>query len=332
MGERDFILPAVGEFMEPSFSIVVPNWNGEAFAGRCISSLLMAARATRLPFEFIVVDDASTDGAPDTISRTFPGVTLLRNDRNLGFGPTVMRGMREARAPLAILANNDLAAKEDFIARLIAPFEADAAKTLFGVSARTVNWTDGAPNHLNMTAHFRRGLVELDFEDSQEMAPTLFLQGGACCVRREAFLEMGGFAEIFRPGYWEDYDLSYQAAKRGWRLLYEPAALAFHLGKGSLMKVLGREGIHTVSARNYFYFTWLNLTDSRMMLEHFLYLPLHIASELYSPGKPLRLLRGFLKALPGFFRVLGLRRLRKGTGTVPDRALLKAGIQFQIKN
>jgi GT2 family glycosyltransferase len=304
------------------FSIIIPNWNGEELIVRCVSSLLLSARACKKPFEFIVVDDASTDGSCAILKKTFPDITLIRNERNRGFGYSVNKGVEASEAQLAILANNDIVAKEDFVAKLLKPLEEKDSELLFGVSAKTVNWTDGSPNHVNMTAHFEKGLVTLDFEDSREACSTLFLQGGACALRRDLFLELGAFSPMYHPGYWEDYDISYRAAKMGYRMIYEPGALAYHLGKGSLLKVLGKEGIGSLNLRNRFYFTWLNLTDGGLLARHFLSLPFHMFREMIS-GEPPALTRGFIKAAPEFFRVLKERRKRRIKPRVTDQTLLK---------
>ncbi|MBN1903291.1 glycosyltransferase family 2 protein [Candidatus Sumerlaeota bacterium] len=308
--------------MTSHFSIIIPNWNGEDLIVRCVSSLLLSARTYGKDFECIVVDDASTDNSCEILKKTFPEIRLIRNEQNRGFGYSVNRGMEASGAPIAILANNDIVAREDFIPSLLKPFEGKDSERLFGVSAKTVNWTDGAPNHLNMTAHFAKGLVNLDYEDSQVACSTLFLQGGACALRRDAFLELGAFSPLYHPGYWEDYDLSYRAAKMGYRMIYEPRALAYHLGKGSLLKVLGKEGISGLTIRNQFYFTWLNITDGWLLAGHFLLLPFHLLGEMIS-GKPLKLTRGFLKAAPHFSRVLKERKRRRIKASVSDRTLLK---------
>jgi GT2 family glycosyltransferase len=309
-------------FSNPFFSIVMPNWNGAEFVARGISSMLLSARAAGKPFEMIIVDDASTDTAPRIIAGTFQDVRLLINERNRGFSASVNRGVNAAKAPIIILANNDLVVREDFVPRLLEHFEHDAEGQIFGVSARTVNWTDGAPNHLNMSAHFSRGLIELDYEDSPESAPTLFIQGGACALRRDIFLTLGGFSAIYKPAYWEDYDISYRAAKMGYKLIYEPQALAYHLGRGSLSKVLGKEGVNSLTSRNYFLFTWLNLTDRSLLTRHFFSLPYHLFREIIS-GDEMRLTKGFFKAAPKLPQVMKARRKRTYATLVPDKILLR---------
>jgi N-acetylglucosaminyl-diphospho-decaprenol L-rhamnosyltransferase len=56
-----------------------------------------------------------------------------------------------------------------------------------------------------------------------------WLSGAALCVRRAAFEQIGGFDERFFM-YSEDADLGMRLREAGYRLLYEPAAVAEHEG------------------------------------------------------------------------------------------------------
>ena len=103
----------------------------------------------------------------------------------------------------------------------------------------------------------------------------MFLQGGACALQRDRFLELGGFDPIFAPGYWEDYDLSFRALARGWRILYDPAARALHVGRASFAARYGDDGVRQLTRRNEFLFAWLNL-EGRGGLTH---LPRRLAGE-----------------------------------------------------
>jgi len=245
--------------VNPEFSIIIPNWNGIAFLQRCVSATLLSAQATRLPHEIIVVDDASTDGSADIVANEFPSVKLIRNEQNIGFGASVNRGVRQASAPLVVLLNNDLSPRESMIRELVEPLREHP--DVFAVSAKTLDWYTGEPNHVNMFAKIVDGLFRLAYEDSTDICETLFFQGGSCALRRDAFLEFGGFADVFHPGYWEDYDISYLAVKSGWKVLYNPHALALHVGQGSMKRAYGAERIARVKFRNGLLFQWLNFSD-----------------------------------------------------------------------
>ncbi|MCX7018254.1 MAG: glycosyltransferase [bacterium] len=276
-------------------SIVIPNWNGAPFIARCIAATIQSAHASGLKWEIIVIDDASSDQSLDIIQKDFPSVKLLRNSANKGFGRSVNAGASSAEGGILVLLNNDLVPKEAMLGELTAPLLDDPG--LFGVSAKTLNWTGQEPNHLNMAALWRNGQIELAFEDSSAPSPTMFLQGGSCAMRRAEFLKLGGFRKLFAPGYWEDYDLSYLAMKTGWRHLYNPRALAYHLGGGSMGRAYGTDYVEIIRKRNYFLFVWANLTDKPLLREHLNSLPRMAASGLLHDGERRLEVKGFARAL-----------------------------------
>lgn len=303
---------------EPNhFSILVANWNGEAFLARCLASALHSAREVGQPFELIVVDDGSTDGSVEMVRRRFPQVRLLARAENHGFAATVNEGVEAARGPYVILLNNDVVVRPGFCAALLNHFAVNA-DNLFGVTAKTVEWDGREPNYVKMDAIWRRGDLQLVWADPPEAQPTLFLQAGACAIVRARFLELGGLAPLFAPGYWEDFDLSWRALARGWRNLYEPSSPAFHLGKASFRRRYDNEWLRQLDERNRHLFIWANIVDSRLLASHCLWLPLRIGREVLS-GR-LDTLRAVIRALPRIGEVL--RRRRRRSRTAGDRAIL----------
>lgn len=81
-------------------SVVMAAHNAERHLNEAIDSIL---RQTLRDFEFIIVDDASTDRTPeilDDYARRDSRIRLLRNETNLGPYPTGNRGLEIARAPI----------------------------------------------------------------------------------------------------------------------------------------------------------------------------------------------------------------------------------------
>ncbi|MBN1475468.1 glycosyltransferase family 2 protein [Candidatus Sumerlaeota bacterium] len=305
--------PSPDSQRSPSATVLIPNWNGEDFIVRCVSSALMAARehraATGEAVEILVVDDASTDRSLDRLERDCPAARLIRREQNGGFAVAVNQGAREARGDALVLINSDMALPPDFLIHLLAPL---ADPGVFAVTAKTVNWTDGEPNHVNMTARLVRGQITLEHSDPTGACDTLFLQGGAAAVRRDVFLAAGGFSPLYHPGYWEDYDLSLRAIQAGWRIVYEPRALARHLGKASLTARHGSGALRRLTERNRLLFTWSLMSDARW--RHWLGLPGWVAREIRRGGATrLRALLAALRMLPA---VASQRR-----GFPPPRAL-----------
>ena len=87
---------------------VVLNWNGGEQNLACVRSLL----AQGLPAERVVfVDNASSDGSRERVEAAFPGLVVLRNAANVGYGHGTNRGIRHALehgAARVFLVNNDV--------------------------------------------------------------------------------------------------------------------------------------------------------------------------------------------------------------------------------
>ncbi len=89
------ILPTDGRL--PTLSVIMPNYNHAELLGRSIESIL---RQSRPPDEFLIVDDASTDGSWDLLNDyagRVPYIRLFRNPTNQGVLSTVNRLLTLAR-------------------------------------------------------------------------------------------------------------------------------------------------------------------------------------------------------------------------------------------
>ena len=88
----------------PLVSVVIPNFNGAAYLESCLASV---AGQSFGDYEVLVVDNASTDGSVDVVTRALPDARLLRQDRNLGFAGAVNAGIDAAQGRWVAVLNND---------------------------------------------------------------------------------------------------------------------------------------------------------------------------------------------------------------------------------
>ena len=208
-------------------SIVMPVHGNWPVVRRAVDALSKEMGGTR---ELIVVDDASTEPAPEEL----PNATVLRNDRNLGFGPSCNRGAAEARGRFLCFLNSDSLLTPGALAALEARAERERAATTAvlmdedgtvqeagcAIGRDGVTYPLGAGSRRDAHAWaFRR---EVDY-------------GSAACllVGRDAFTDVGGFDDLYAPGYYEDADLCLRLAERGVRTVLEPRAQVVHLQYGS---------------------------------------------------------------------------------------------------
>src|SRR4051812_39538522 len=100
-------------------SIVIPSWNGKDLLEKFLPSVVAA---TSEDDEIIVVDNASSDGTAEFLRRNFPRVRVIRAERNLGFGGGSNLGIQSARHRIAVLLNNDMRVKPEFLKPLLDGF------------------------------------------------------------------------------------------------------------------------------------------------------------------------------------------------------------------
>jgi len=254
-----------------SAAIVIPNWNGRDLLEKYLPSVIAAAERIA-GSEVIVVDNGSTDGSAGFLAEQFPQVRLVALEKNLGFGGGSNAGFRAARHDVVVLLNSDMRVEPDFLQPLLEGFT-DAQ--VFSVSCQ-IFFSD--PNKVREETGltefwWERGSVRVRHRTEptiREVYPCAYGGGGSCAFDRRKFWELGGFDELLAPFYLEDTDLGYQAWKRGWKNLYQPASVVYHEHRGTIGRRFSEAYIQGVLKKNFLLFTWKNIHEWRRLLANFL--------------------------------------------------------------
>ena len=223
--------------------VVVLNWNGRAFLGACLQSLL---QQTYPDYRVMLVDNGSTDGSRDLIRDEFPEIRLVPLPENRHFAKGSNAGLREAlRDPeCAYVAtlNNDTRVDPEWLAQLVRHATPDvgmvATKLLFMDRPHVINSTGLAiaPDGSGMD----RGWNQRDEGQYEESYDVFGASAGAALYRREALDSVGIFDEDFLA-YYEDLDLAWRIRLRGWQARFAPRSIVYHkfaasFGRGSFLK------------------------------------------------------------------------------------------------
>ncbi|GIW05682.1 MAG: hypothetical protein KatS3mg060_0487 [Dehalococcoidia bacterium] len=219
----------------PTLSAIVLFWNGAPFVTACLSSLLAQTLGN---VEVILVDNASTDDTVRLIERTAPQSLLIRNDRNLGFAGGMNVGIRAARAPVVVLLNQDVVLDPDCLERIAATFAEDDRTGAVGAKIyapnRLVLQHAGGYLEPPLALGHHYGYGELDVGQYDSPRDVEYVTGAVLGLRRAALEEVGLLDEQFWPGYFEEVDLCRRLREAGWRVRYQPAAVAIHWESSSL--------------------------------------------------------------------------------------------------
>lgn len=221
--------------------VIVPVYNAPGDVRRCVASVL---DHTPPGYRLVLIDDASPD--PDVrrvfeeiAQRELSHVTLLANERNLGFTGTANRGMNLSRRDVVLL-NSDTVVTDGWLAALLRCAASDASigtVTPWSNNAEILSyprfcennaWPDGA-DPAPVARAFARSAVPT--------WPDVPTGVGFCFFVRRAMLDaIGGFDPAFGAGYGEENDLCMRAAAAGWRNAVADDAFVLHTGGRSFEK------------------------------------------------------------------------------------------------
>ena len=90
--------------MTPSVRVIAVTYSPGEFLDRLLDSL---PDACSVPYEVVLADNGSTDGAPERAAQR-DGVRLLRTGANVGYGAAANLGAADAQAPYLLICNPDL--------------------------------------------------------------------------------------------------------------------------------------------------------------------------------------------------------------------------------
>jgi sugar transferase (PEP-CTERM/EpsH1 system associated) len=258
-------------------SVVILNWNGRELLAEGLPSVVEAVRRDGRPHEILVVDNGSSDGSVEYMRQAFPQVRVLELPENLGFARGNNAGVRAARHDVVVLLNSDMIVEPGFLRPLLDSF----GPNTFAVASQIRHQDPGAIREETgrTAATFRRGLIDYthrmvgDEQLPRSCYPVFWAGGGSSAFHRERFLMLGGFQEIFSPAYVEDTDLSFQAWRAGWDVLFAPGSIVYHKHRATSGRRFTPRELQTLIQRNQFLFVWKNIRSWSFVLAHCVFLP-----------------------------------------------------------
>ena len=262
-------------------SVVIPNWTKLPLI-KHLPAVIKACKGA----EIIVVDDASPDDTVAYVRKHFPGVKVIVNKQNERFAVSCNHGVKAARGDIVILLNSDVAPKPGFLKPLIKHFSANGRSAsgrneVFAVSCLEIQ-NSGASGRNR--CQFKRGFLihsAVKIDGLNVAGSNCWATGGSSAFDRKKYLQIGGMDPLYKPAYWEDIDLSWQAReKHGWKILFEPESRVFHNHETTNVSVFGQRQMEQMAMRNQFLFVWKNIRGRRW-LEHCLWLPYHLIFTTY---------------------------------------------------
>lgn len=233
-----------------SLDIIVVNWNAGEQIKACLQSINDSCQKSKsvLKCSVILIDNASTDNSLEYIDSGIVPLTIIKNDKNIGFAAACNQGWRKSTADYLLFLNPDTILFDRSLSDPIA-FMENPRNVLIGICGirlvDEVNQTTvscarfptprillGKMTGLNklfpffFPPHF---MSSTELQRDREVDQVI---GAYFLVRRAVFEQLNGFDERFFV-YFEEVDFSLRAKQMGHSSYFLHDVTAFHKGGGS---------------------------------------------------------------------------------------------------
>jgi len=214
----------------PKVSIVIVNLNRAALTLDCITSII--AHTKRGAYEIIVVDNGSVATETEVLAQASHQFKLLLLDRNMFFGEASNIGAEYGSGDHVLFLNNDVKVTAGWLDALLGTLDIEYRA---GAVGPKIVYPNGELQEAGCVVRPDGWGVQIG--KSGMRLPASFIDttrivdycSGACLLmRREVFLDLGGFDPIFDPAYFEDVDLAIRLRSVGLFTYYCSEAAVHH--------------------------------------------------------------------------------------------------------
>ena len=244
----------------PKVAIVILNWNGRKYLEQFLPSVLLSSYEA---VELVVVDNGSTDDSISFLQQHYPGMRIIRFEKNYGFAKGYNEALKQVAADYYVLLNSDVKVPPGWLTPMVDLLENNKSiaacqpkilsfndKKMFEYAGAAGGWLDkyGYP--------FAKGRIfdvcEEDHGQYDQSEPIFWASGAALFIRSEVFDKMKGFDEYFFA-HQEEIDLCWRIQLAGYKIYSCPVSVVYHVGGGTLPRGNSLK-------------TYLNFRNNRIMM------------------------------------------------------------------
>jgi GT2 family glycosyltransferase len=224
----------------PRVSILVVTYGNLGLTRLCLASIQRAAGT--LPFEVIVVDNASPDASADWLrvveaDQLLP-LTLMLNRDNRGFAAGNNQAAARARGDILVFLNNDCVVTPGWLEKLAGHLEHDPRIGLVGpVTNSGGNGEAQLGTYYRDLDGMRRFAADYTRNHDGEVVDVPMLALFCAAVTRARFAEVGGLDERYGLGLFEDDDLAMALLRSGLRVALARDVFVHHYGGAAFSKL-----------------------------------------------------------------------------------------------
>ncbi len=227
-------------------TVIVVSYNKLPYTRLCLEGML---QCDPRPAQIIVVDNGSTDGSREYLSRSYLNLcrissvdfSSLNNEANLGACTARNQALELAGGKYLAFADNDLAVRSrNWLGVLTECLESAprvgiaGPKLVYPFEPYDLECAGVAISPSGRVQYRGRGEASGRTEATavatacETAGPVQCLISACWLMKRAVYEEIGGLDEVFNPAQYEDFDFCYRAREAGWEVWYTPGAEMYH--------------------------------------------------------------------------------------------------------
>jgi len=229
----------------PTVDIIVCAHNNKEITSRCLDSLLDLFYPN---FNIILVDDCSTDDSVSFLRNKYPAITIIENKKNLGAAKTRSNGIRLSEATYIVTMDNDATLLPDWLTKMVKLMESD--KRIGQANGKVLSFnnpkiiTEAGVSMTFRGKGYAIGKGEMVSDDKyNKKREVLSVSTASMIIRRKILNEIGGFCDAYYYGY-EDTDLSLMVNIAGYKVIYYPKAISYHILSATVSQTIGKKRVY----------------------------------------------------------------------------------------
>lgn len=199
---------------QPSVTVLMSVYNGLPYLEKAIESIV---HQTFSDFEFLIIDDASSDGSREVLKEWTDRderIRLILHEENRGLGYALSEGTKEARASLIARMDADDVAVLDRLEAQVGYLERNPDVDILG------GWAEECDEEGETIGH---RTYPVDHEDIVDMVWASPIIHPTVIFRKEKILDVGGYDASLRKR--QDYDLWFRCHEAGHTFANLPKSL-----------------------------------------------------------------------------------------------------------